>query len=187
MDTLLEYDVIQAVAGHNHSIVLTADGKVFTWGRNDAGALGHGDSYIDIYSMEDFPRIVECKQFQQDRIIQVAAGKGRSAAVSNEGELFVWGRNMGHIPTIVEKSAFDGLKIRKVALGGEAGKSVIAAITEDGGLYTLGDGSSKLLGMKNLSGKQPTPIRVKYFEGMNVLDVYCGPGQHIAVKVEKSS
>jgi alpha-tubulin suppressor-like RCC1 family protein len=184
LETLVDDDIIQIAAGGNHSLALTAEGKIYSWGRNDTGALGHGDSYIDIYSMEDYPRAVECEDvYKKGKVVQIAAGKGRSAALTSDGRLFLWGRNLGHVPTIVEGSALNGLKVAKVSLGGEAGKSVIAVICEDQSLWTFGDGSSKLIGQA-VSGRQPTPMRVPAFSGRKVLDVFTGPGQHMAALVE---
>ena len=186
LESLLDEDIVQAVAGPNHSLLLSSSGKVFTFGRNDTGALGHADSYIDIYSMEEFPRHLDSKDMAKGgKVLQVAAGKGTSAALTSEGKLFLWGRHLGHVPTLMDNSLFDGLKVKKVALGGEAGKAVIAVITEDDGLWTFGDGSSKMLGIPNASGKHPNPARVPLFVGKRTIDVFCGPGQHMAAIVEK--
>jgi alpha-tubulin suppressor-like RCC1 family protein len=172
-------------AGQNHSLALAASGRLYSWGRNDTGALGHHDSYIDIYSMEEFPRLVEFGALQAgDKVAAIAAGRGTSAALTSSGRLFMWGKAFGHQPTLVEGAAFEGLKVRKVALGGDGGRSVTAVITEDGGLWTFGDSSSKMLGLPKASGKQPTPQRVPAFIGPFVLDVFCGSGQHIAALVE---
>ncbi len=35
--------VCQVSCGEHHSAALAADGRLFTWGRGKAGALGHGD------------------------------------------------------------------------------------------------------------------------------------------------
>jgi alpha-tubulin suppressor-like RCC1 family protein len=54
-----EEDVTAIAAGPEHSLLLTAKGKVASWGRNMSGQLGHGDSYMDMYSMEDIPRPID--------------------------------------------------------------------------------------------------------------------------------
>jgi alpha-tubulin suppressor-like RCC1 family protein len=182
LDVLMDEDITQIVTGTHHTIVLTAEGKIYTWGKNDTGALGHADSHIDMYSLEEYPRLLECPELI-DNVAYVAAGSGRSAAVTTDGRLFVWGRNISHIPAAIEGKVFEGLKVTKVALGGEAGKSVIAIITEDGGLWTYGDGGSKMLGMKGATGRHPYPVRMPYFKDKKVIDIYCGPGQHIVAKV----
>lgn len=52
-------DIVDIAAGYDHSLALSSTGQVYTWGRNLSGQLGHSDSYIDIYSMEDYPRAID--------------------------------------------------------------------------------------------------------------------------------
>lgn len=197
LDVLLDDTIIQIATGSHHTLVLTDDGKVYSWGKNDTGALGHGDSHIDMYSLEEYPRFLEWpsmkdengidiidKNKESDPIVYIAAGSGRSAAISKNGKLFLWGRNMGHVPAALSNTAFEGKKVIKVALGGEAGKAVVAVITEDNSLWTFGDGGSKLLGIKDIpKWKHPDPIKVLAFKDKKILDIYCGVGQHIIAKV----
>ena len=42
--------------GSGHTVVLTGDGKVYTWGRGDDGRLGHGDN-----GWKYVPRLVEVR------------------------------------------------------------------------------------------------------------------------------
>ena len=197
LDSLESEDVVQIAVGFEHSLALTAKGDIFSWGRNQQGQLGHADSFMDMYSMEDFPRKIESEGLHGDDGVttkqdtpheelvfaQVAAGHSRSAAVTDDGHLFVWGARLSHFPKLVDKALFENLEVKKVLIGGDNGKSVIAAITEDGGLWTLGDARSKMLGRAGLSGKHIVPERVPFFKGKNVLDIYTGFGQHIFAKV----
>ena len=197
LDVLLDDTIVQIATGSHHTIVLTDEGKVYTWGKNDTGALGHGDSQNDVYSLEEYPRLLEWpdtkdeygadiidKNKELDPIVSIAAGSGRSAAISRSGKLFLWGRTLGHIPAVLNSTVLDGQKVVKVALGGAAGKSVVAIITEDNSLWTFGDGGSKLLGIKDLPNwKHPAPLKVTAFQDKKVLDIYCGVGQHIFAKV----
>ena len=43
-DLLLPSPLHYCYTGHSHSLVLSSSGNVFTFGRNDTGALGHADS-----------------------------------------------------------------------------------------------------------------------------------------------
>ena len=85
--------VIQISAGFSHSLALTESGRVFSWGRNDLGQLGLGDSFTDMYSMEDMPRLVESAKMS-GKVVQVSAGKGVSAALTESGKIFHWGHNV---------------------------------------------------------------------------------------------
>jgi alpha-tubulin suppressor-like RCC1 family protein len=44
VDALRGVRVRQIACGSGHTVVLTTDGSVYTWGRGDDGRLGHGDN-----------------------------------------------------------------------------------------------------------------------------------------------
>ena len=178
IDTLADLEITQVVASGNHSMVLTSSGSIYSWGKNNMGQLGHSDSYVEVHSMEELPRLIESDVLSQFKIKSIAAAKGRSAALTECGQLIIWGNKLSHVPSIVEKSFFDGLKIVMIALGGQAGKSVTAVITEDGSLWTFGDSSSYILGRKaSVTGKNPEPTRISIFKNKKVADVFCGTGK----------
>eukprot|EP01031_Cornospumella_fuschlensis_P037442 gene37442-45470_t len=111
LDALAEHDVAQVSAGHDHTLALTAEGRVFAWGRNQSGQLGQRDSYLDMYSMEDLPREIDVRPSASTsssssssavRFAYVSAGHGRSLAVSAQGELYVWGARLSPHPLLVE-------------------------------------------------------------------------------------
>lgn len=72
MEALDHEDVIQIAVGVDHSLALTATGSIYSWGRNNLGQLGHADSYIDIYSMEDFPRHMESENVDGLKFVSIA-------------------------------------------------------------------------------------------------------------------
>ena len=43
IEAFMDQRVVAVSAGSCHSIALTADGAVFTWGQGKDGCLGHGD------------------------------------------------------------------------------------------------------------------------------------------------
>ena len=47
---------VAVAAGSQHSLALTAEGKLFAWGKNDAGQLGLGGNMVmDLNTMEEYP------------------------------------------------------------------------------------------------------------------------------------
>lgn len=200
VEALEDDEIVQVAAGFDHTLVLNSKGAIYSWGRNQSGQLGHSDSYIDIYSMEDFPRLIDAESINNGEnaealaadgeiptnapiFSQVACGSGRSAAVTTDGHLYIWGARVSHQPKLIAKSLFNGHRVVKVACGGELGKSAFAVITEDDSLWMIGDASSKLLGSAGLSGRYPVPRLVPSLVN-KVVDVSCGFGQHMAAFVK---
>lgn len=173
---------MQVSAGHNHSLGLSVNGKIYGWGKNDMSQLGLTDSYIDMYSMEARPRLLECPLFKDKVITQVFAGKGRSAAVTSEGELFMWGHKITMQPSKIETE----FKVKKIIIAGDARKGACALVSTDNKLYTFGDYNSDMIGHEKPSmftTKQPVPTIVPILESRSVVDVYGGFGQHMFAKV----
>jgi len=71
-----ELTPVQVAAGGHFSAVLTATGRVFTWGVEF-------DQVSSCVSERLFPGRVQ--------IVQIAAGKKHSAALSRDGQVFTWG------------------------------------------------------------------------------------------------
>lgn len=185
--TLAEEDIVQIATGHCHSMALTREGVVYTWGRGNLGQLGHSDSYMDIYSMEDIPRAIDQQLFDNEKILSITAGSGRSVAITESGSMYIWGNQVSHVPTLISPNSFNGHRVVKVACAGELNRyTVVVAVTEDGCLWTLGHANSGLLGVANASGLQADPLPVAVFndDKLNVLEIFGGLSLHMAAIVE---
>ena len=202
VEALQNEEIVQVAAGQDHTLALNAAGAIYSWGRNQSGQLGHSDSYIDIYSMEDFPRLIDAESVNNaensgtlvedglpdnhnPKFAQVAAGSSRSAALTTDGLMYIWGARVGHQPKLIGRSQFNGLRVKKIACGGDLGKSAFAAVTEDDSLWMIGDASSKIMGDAGLKGRYPTPRLVSSLAN-KVVDVTCGYGQHMVAFVKYS-
>jgi alpha-tubulin suppressor-like RCC1 family protein len=190
-----EEDVTAIAAGPEHSLLLTAKGKVASWGRNMSGQLGHGDSYMDMYSMEDLPRpidLIDDDNSNPTQVIfkQITAGSGRSAALTQQGEVYLWGARLSHKPQKFGLDVFGGEKVKKIVIGGESNKSAIFFLTATGKVYVMGDARSLLLASDKYTessvGKVSQPMLISYFADKEVVDIYAGFGQHVFAKVKVS-
>ncbi|PPD99399.1 hypothetical protein GOBAR_DD03562 [Gossypium barbadense] len=76
----------QAIAGPAHSIAVTSTGVVYSFGSNTSGQLGHG-------TMEEEWRPQQIRSLQGIRIIQAAAGAGRTMLVSDAGRVYAFGKD----------------------------------------------------------------------------------------------
>lgn len=72
-------------SGDAHTLCLTSQGKLYSWGDGDYGKLGRGGS-----DGSKVPRLVE--KLQDMEITDVFCGPHFSIALSKEGTVFSWGK-----------------------------------------------------------------------------------------------
>lgn len=77
-------DVVQAEAQSMHTVCLSQSGQVYSFGCNDEGALGRDTS---VEGSEMVPGKVEL----QEKVVQVSAGDSHTAALTEDGRVFLWG------------------------------------------------------------------------------------------------
>ncbi|KAM9687050.1 regulator of chromosome condensation isoform 1-T1 [Trichechus inunguis] len=77
-------DVVQAEAGGMHTVCLSKTGQIYSFGCNDEGALGRDTS---LEGSETVPGKVDL----QEKVVQVSAGDSHTAALTEDGRVFLWG------------------------------------------------------------------------------------------------
>ncbi|XP_035304437.1 probable E3 ubiquitin-protein ligase HERC6 isoform X7 [Cricetulus griseus] len=178
--TLGGIKIIQVSCGHYHSLALSEDGQVFSWGKNSQGQLGLGmqsssqASPQKVTSLEGIP------------LAQVAAGGSHSFALSLTGTSYGWGSNsVGQLALSGENStvqiskphSIDALKNLGVIYI-SCGYEHTAVLTKDGQVFTFGDNSSGQL-QNNPRGKRRGPQLVEGIKGQ-VSKIECGSYHTIA-------
>ncbi|CAN6205056.1 unnamed protein product [Urochloa humidicola] len=76
--------VIQVACGGYHSLALTDEGEVLSWGHGGHGQLGHP-------TLQNHRVPLAIKALSEERIIYIACGGSTSAAISEKGDLYMWG------------------------------------------------------------------------------------------------
>jgi E3 ubiquitin-protein ligase HERC2 len=178
--------VIGASAGHSHTAAWTEEGELFTFGYGAYGQLGHGGQQTELV-----PRLVAA--LAGNKVIGASAssshtpGRSRTVVWTEAGELFTFGDGhygaLGHggtqnelVPRLV-----DALVGKKV-VGAAAGQYHTAVWTDEGELFTFGNGDHGKLG----HGGQQTelvPRLVEAMAGEKVIGAAAGSG-HTAVCIE---
>ncbi|XP_028274446.1 probable E3 ubiquitin-protein ligase HERC1 isoform X2 [Parambassis ranga] len=127
-----------------HTLAITVEGEVFSWGDGEYGKLGHGNS-----ATQKYPKIIQGPLLGKI-VVCVSAGYRHSAVVTNDGELYTWGEGdfgrLGHsdsqsrnVPTLVK----DISGVGQVACG----SSHTIAVAQDGRtVWSFGGGDNGKLG-----------------------------------------
>eukprot|EP00741_Cyanophora_paradoxa_P023247 tig00000254_g22454.t1 len=169
IETHLRIPFRKVVCGHAHTVLLSEEGKLYTFGNGAQGALGHG-----LLDDQWEPRQVE----ELDGVVDVAAGNSHTLALTKDGEVYISGELAGTDAEEQEeykstwnpfagflKKAFDHARFRKV--GGLEGVKVSRVfcgpdlamlVTEDGTLATWGAGGPKTGQGHPLAVPRPRPV-----------------------------
>ncbi|CAE7828881.1 UVR8, partial [Symbiodinium necroappetens] len=168
-------DLVPLAAGGGHTVVVSNLGQIWAAGNNGYGQLGTGGTV----KQHAFVQVA----FGGKKIVAVVAGYGHTAAITNSGELWTWGRNgagqLGigdtadrHDPV---KVSVKGQKIVAVA----AGEKQTAAITDSGELYTWGHNGAGQLGVGDTKDRH-APVKVSV-NGQKIVAVAAGKKHTAAI------
>ncbi|KMT07618.1 hypothetical protein BVRB_6g147450 [Beta vulgaris subsp. vulgaris] len=80
----------QAIAGPGHSIAVTSNGTVYSFGSNSSGQLGHGPTTEGNTADEYRPRLI--RSLHGIRIIQATVGAGKTMLISDAGKVYAFGK-----------------------------------------------------------------------------------------------
>ncbi|KAG1705501.1 hypothetical protein DVH05_003190 [Phytophthora capsici] len=82
--------VVEIACGYTHTVVLTASGKLYSWGLGEYGQLGTGDVYQPVPARVQVPPDALCAP---DQIVRVYCGAFHSIATTEKRIMFAWGLN----------------------------------------------------------------------------------------------
>jgi len=152
----------QIVCSKYHTLQLTRDGFVYSYGNPDFSVSGHGGSK---YTPQ--PQIL--KHLSDKRVIQIACGEGHSLILTDKNDVYSWGRGyegqlgvsnkieIASKPNYVK--TFFGTPVLFIA----AGAYYSLAITHENKLYGWGEARMGQLGLgiKTRMVRTPTHIPVR--------------------------
>ncbi|XP_073248600.1 regulator of chromosome condensation-like [Porites lutea] len=191
--------VVQVECGGMHTVALTSDGKVYTWGCNDEGGLGRVTSSDN---GEEFTAGI-VQDMESVKVVMVSAGDSHTMALSDKGTVFGWGTyrdasgqvglqvdGIKHKPTVI--LALQNNPVIKIASGNDH----TAALTKNGNIFTWGCAEQGQLGrimgcFTSRGGRRGlqyilNPKQVRDRKKLKFKDVFCGSYSTFAVAEDDS-
>ncbi len=142
-------------AGFGHTMMLSADGKVWAWGRNGEYQVGNGSR----------KNVQEPYQLPLENIVQIACGGKFSLALDEQGQLWGWGDNE-NFNLVPNTSATQKTPVKldtgdiDIAYIDATGGGIVLVDTE-GAVWTWGRNDYRQLGYDTKGKSTKTPQKVE--------------------------
>ncbi|XP_032222416.2 ultraviolet-B receptor UVR8 isoform X3 [Nematostella vectensis] len=144
VEALLGKDIRKVACGATHTLALSKDGEVFSWGSGYGGRLGQG------HLRDRFTPIRICG-LESLNLTQVACNEFHSAAVCDNGELYTWGKSgprLGYKCHSKQTSPRIVPDLENVRITGVAcGLKHTLACSKQGALFSFGENDYGQLGI----------------------------------------
>lgn len=206
VESLQDVCIVQISCGDAHTVALSREGLLYSWGGGGCGQLGHSETSKmpkdeDGCPYQPTPRVVE--HLRPHVVSTIACGKAHTIAVSDRGRMYTWGAGacgqLGHPDTSSFPSDEDGYPFQPVpreveqlrehrVISTACGDVHTLALTDVGHVYSFGGGSYGQLGVKDVGAMpvdadncpyMPTPQRVAGLEG--IVRLACGDSHSLTV------
>ncbi len=179
--------IVEAAMGYRFSLVLSDDGKVYSFGENEFGQLGNNsDKNSKVPVAVDTTGVLSGKT-----ITTIAAGGAFALALDTKGKVYSWGfgshgelgiRNTFKktVPVAVDTTkALAGKKIVAIAAGTNYG----VAVDSQGMVYTWGENDKGQLGINSTKHSEvPVPIYIsRAIWGKTIVAVAAGIDHTLAL------
>jgi alpha-tubulin suppressor-like RCC1 family protein len=168
----------QVSCGYNHTVCLTEDGEVYTWGYGKDGQLGHND-----FDSQKYPKKLEFFAKNHIKVKQIKSGQYYIVVLTEDGKMYSWGKNnfgqlgLGQIThefkinTPLQINI--GAKVKEIYCGEDNS----GCIAENGDTYLWGYGlDGRLANTNKINISIPQKL-----EGVNGISKLALGGHHTAV------
>lgn len=201
----------EVACGDAHTLAMTTEGKVYSWGGAGCGQLGHPNIQempkdADNCPYQPYPRLIET--FKSLTMIHIACGKAHSLSIDSGGCLFTWGAGacgqlgVEDIHTLpVDDDGYPyqpvpkylkSLKGNNIILG-VCGDVHTLALNDKGEIFSFGGGSFGQLGLGSIIRMpldsdrypyMPIPTKLENLIDVQIVNIACGDSHSMAVDSE---
>ncbi|XP_006657475.1 uncharacterized protein LOC102715316 isoform X2 [Oryza brachyantha] len=169
VDALHGSHIKTVAASKFHSVAVSSDGDLYTWGFGRGGRLGHPDIHSGQTTAVITPRQVTVG-LGRKRVNVVAAAKHHTVIATEAGELFTWGSNregqLGYPSVDTQPTPRRVISLKARIISVAAANKHSAAVAETGEVFTWGSNKEGQLGYgTSNSASNCIPRMVEYLKG----------------------
>ncbi|TDH72430.1 uncharacterized protein CCR75_003284 [Bremia lactucae] len=137
---------VSVAAGSHHSVAVTDDGKVYTWGHSEYGQHGAGETFNDLQRNAHFffPRVQQSLADDPHiHVVSVCCSSHSTFALVRDGSVMSWGWNAfgvlgnGKYQHLVHPQRVFGLKYNAAVAVGAGSNHCAVAVRPRGAHYSL--------------------------------------------------
>ncbi|CDJ38755.1 regulator of chromosome condensation domain-containing protein, putative [Eimeria tenella] len=166
--------IAKLACGTSLAAFIADDGRLYCWNWGQCGSM-HACS----------PQLLEGRNLDKMTVVDVACGESHLACITAEGRVFTYGRGdrgqrgSGKVTDGQQHGGPDEVLFPRQARQAACGANFTLILTDDGQLYSFGDGSYGVLGTDAVSTRW-TPTKVKFHDRKIGL---VAAGRHHAIAV----
>ncbi|KAL4128490.1 hypothetical protein PRIC2_007476 [Phytophthora ramorum] len=137
---------VSVAAGSHHSVAVTDDGKVYTWGHSEYGQHGAGETFYDLQHNAHyfFPRVQQAlADDPRIKVVSACCSSHSTFALTHDGSVMSWGWNAfgvlgnGKYQHSVHPQRVFGLKDNVAVAVGAGSNHCAVAVRPRGAHYSL--------------------------------------------------
>lgn len=190
---LAQLDVVDVVVGGMHAAALTKEGRLYTWGVNDQGALGRDTTWDggmrDIDAADDSdsdaetlnPKESKPSAVEHDQIfVKAAASDSLTVAIDGDGHIWAWGTFrcsdgiLGFNAASKVASRPQRLILKGQFVDLACGTDHVLALSTTGKVYAWGNGQQFQLGRRVVERTRLNGLVPREFGLKNIVSIGCG-------------
>lgn len=193
--TLQNNPIIKIASGNDHTVALTKDGNIFTWGCAEQGQLGRiMGCFTSRGGRRGLQYILNPKQVRDKKRLtfkDIFCGSYSTFAVSQDGAVYAWGlNNYGQLGTGDLETLYAPTKVEALtSLISDNNKCVSIAsgqhhtivLDSSGKVYAMGRAEYGRLGLGEDAKETTSPVLVAALEWNPICKIACGEAVSLAV------
>ncbi|ETM43366.1 hypothetical protein L914_11143 [Phytophthora nicotianae] len=191
-------NMVAVEAGHLAAYALDDQGRLYSWGTQIFGQLGHGE---ELEQEHRIPRLVE--GLNGHNVVKISAGNHFAVAITSTGLVFSWGRGCfgqlgnGKVADVSTPTPIEALKdytVIDIAAGSDHVIGVIvpreafhrsdqheeSLATEHSVVMVWGQGKHGCLGLGG-SSNELLPTEIVFFRGLGAVKAAAGAGHSLVL------